>query len=294
MSDYFRSLVARLGENFAPDVLGAQLARLATNAAAAALTFAAYYVAWRLLDAVLRPALRKTRMDQTSREFARTVVRFLVLAAGALAALSELGIGTTSLLASLGVAGITLGLAARETLSNVISGFFIYWDRPFVIGDLVEVEGRYGTVDRISMRSTRVITPDGKLLAIPNTDIVNSIVASYTNYPHLRLDVEVTVGTGEDLGRVRAILLGLVREDPDFLEDPAPRVVVKELGDYAVTLELQAWLEDERRHVSRRFDLRERTFEALRSAGVDMPNETIRVLGPAAGDPGPAPAAGRA
>jgi len=285
MNEFLRGIVARLGQNFAPGVLGTQLARLLSNAIAAGLTFLAYYVAWRLLDALLRPTLRRTRLDTTSREFARTVTRFLVLVVGAVAALSELGIGTTSLLASLGVAGITIGLAARETLSNVISGFFIYWDRPFVIGDLVEVEGHYGTVDRITMRSTRIVTPDGKLLAIPNSDVINSTVASYTNFPHLRLDVDVTVGTGEDLERAREILLGLVREDPAFLKEPPPRVVVTALGDYNVTLQLQAWLEDERRHIPRRFELRERVFEALRSAGVDMPTETIRITGPPA--PGP-------
>jgi len=294
VSEFLRGIVTRLTQNFAPDVLGAQLGRFLTNAIAAALTFAAYWVAWWILDALLRPALRRTRMDVTSREFARTVLRYLVLAVGVVAALSELGIGTTSLLASLGVAGLTIGLAARETLSNVISGFFIYWDRPFVIGDLVEVEGHYGTVDRITMRSTRIVTPDGKLLAIPNTDMVSTVVASYTNFPHLRLDVEVMVGTGEDLGRARSVLLGLVREDPDFLKDPAPRVVVTRLGDYGVSLQLQAWLEDERQHIARRYGLRERMFEALRGAGVDMPNETIRVLRPDAAPAGAADSGGSA
>ncbi|MDP2479285.1 MAG: mechanosensitive ion channel family protein [Candidatus Palauibacterales bacterium] len=279
MNEFLRGILARLGENFAPGVLGEQLARLVSGAVAAGLTFLAYYVAWRLLDALLRPGLRRTRLDKTSREFAHTVVRFLVLTVGAVAALSELGIGTTSLLASLGVAGITLGLAARETLSNLISGFFIYWDRPFVIGDLVEVKGFYGTVDRITMRSTRIVTPDGKLLAIPNSDVVNTTVASYTNFPHLRLDVDVSVGTGEDFSRVRSILLEIVKDDPDFLTEPAPRVVVTTLGDFNVGIQLQAWLDDERGHVPRRFDLRERVFEALRDAGVDMPTETIRVTG---------------
>lgn len=289
MGEFLKGIVSRLAQSFAPSVLGAHLARLFANVVAAGLTFAAYYVAWRVLEALLRPVLRRTRMDVTSREFVHTVVRFLILAVGAVAALSEIGIGTTSLLASLGVAGITLGLAARETLSDVISGLFIYWDRPFVIGDLVEVNGHYGSVDRITMRSTRIVTPDGKLLAIPNSDMVSSTVASYTNFPHLRLDVDVSIGTGEDLGKARSILLGLVREDPEILQAPAPRVVVTGLGDYNVGLQLQAWLDDERDHLAKRFELRERIFEVLRGAGVDMPTETIRVTGP-----GASPSLGRA
>ncbi len=104
----------------------------------------------------------------------------------------------------------------------MISGVFIFWDRPFVIGDLVEVDGHYGKVEDITMRSTRVVTPDGKMLAIPNSTIVNTTVASYTNFPHLRLDVGVTIGVNEDIGRVRPILLSAAGSDNDFLAEPAP------------------------------------------------------------------------
>jgi small conductance mechanosensitive channel len=83
-------------------------------------------------------------------------------------------------LASLGIAGLTLGFAAKDTLSNVISGLFIFWDRPFVVGDLIEMDGKYGRVEDITLRSTRVVTPDGKMLAIPNSAIVNSSVWSRT------------------------------------------------------------------------------------------------------------------
>lgn len=159
----------------------------------------------------------------------------------------------------------------------MISGLFILWDRPFVIGDLIEIDGAYGRVDRITMRSTRVVALDGKMLAIPNTTVVNTTVASYTNFPHLRLDIDVTVGVEEDLGRVRRILLGICREE-SYLETPPPAVVVTALGDYFVKLQLQVWIDDETRHVPMRFALRERAFEALRAAGVHMPYETIELV----------------
>jgi len=146
-----------------------------------------------------------------------------------------------------------------------------------VIGDLVEIDGQYGKVLEITMRSTRVVTIDGKLLAIPNTQIVNSVVASYTNFPNLRIDVKVTVGPGEDLSRVRRIMIDLLNDDVRFMADPPAQVVVCALNDYNVEMELRVWITNERDHIPIRFELREKVFEALRAANVDMPYETFEV-----------------
>ena len=130
----------------------------------------------------------------------------------------------------------------------------------------------YGEVSEITMRSTRVVTPDGKMLAIPNATIVNSTVVSYTNFPHLRIDLEVTIGVTEDIDKVRRILCGLVADDARYLAEPAPSVVLSALGDYNNTLRLSAWLDNEKDHLASRFALRERAYGALTSAGVMSPS----------------------
>ncbi|MBU4319179.1 MAG: mechanosensitive ion channel family protein [Proteobacteria bacterium] len=196
---------------------------------------------------------------------------------GAITALDSAGIKTSALLTSLGIVGLTIGFAARDALSNLISGILIFIDRPFVLGDLVEIDNTYGKVDRITLRSTRVVTSDGRMLAVPNTEIINKTVVSYTNFPNLRLDVGVTVGVRENLEQVRHLLLSLVKDDPAYMTDPAPRVVVTAINDYNVALELQAWLEDERRHVEKRFELREKVFNLLTRAGVELPFETFQL-----------------
>jgi small conductance mechanosensitive channel len=249
---------------------------LLPNIFMAGLTMFAFYLGWRLLSRLLL-LLQRTHLDETARSFVQQVAKYGVFAMGAASALAQLGVNTASLLTSLGVAGLTLGFAARDTLSNVISGLFIFWDRPFVVGDLVEIGDRYGRVSEITMRSTRVVTPDGKMLAIPNAQIVNSIVASFTNFPHLRVDIQVSVGVGEDLGRVRRLLLDIVEGREGFMSDPKPAVMVTNLGDYSIDLELQAWIDDERTHVENRFRLREELFLALRNAGVEMPFETLQL-----------------
>lgn len=277
MTEFLIGIVDRLRTQFDPHALGDTLAGGVANVLVALMIFGVFYVLWVLVNRVLGGTLRRTRTDETTASFVLLTVKFVLLTIGAVQALSAVGINTAALLTSLGVAGLTLGFAARDALSNLISGVLIFWDRPFVIGDLVEVQDSYGRVDRITLRSTRVVTVDGRMLAVPNSTIINTTVASYTNFPHLRLDIPVGVGMGEDLDRVRDLLLGVVRDDDAYLVEPAPRVVVKALNDYNVEVELQAWLADETRHVPQRFALREGVFRALTTAGVDMPYETLTV-----------------
>ena len=277
MDRFVNGILDRLATIFDPEALGATAADVLANLVIALATFAAYYLIWMALDRIIKRVSGRMEADATNREFIRMVLKFAVLTLGTVSALAAIGVNTASVLASLGVAGLTVGFAAKDALSNMISGLLIYWDRPFVIGDLLEVGTHYGRVDRITLRSTRVITPDGRMLAVPNTEIINRTVASYTNFPHIRIDVPVTVAVDEDIGRVRALLLELVSGSDEYMDDPRPEVVVTQLNDYNVELELRAWAHDERRHQQLRPALREAVFETLTRAGVDMPFETFRI-----------------
>lgn len=268
----------RLVDVFSPHRIGTVLANdILPNLVAATAAFAALYIIYRVLDRALRLGLERTQLDLTARTFIRTVARYAMLAIAVVTALSQIGVDVSSMLASLGVAGLTIGFAAKDVLANVISGLFIFWDRPFVVGDLVEVGGQYGRVEEITMRSTRVVTVDGKMLAVPNSEIVSKTVTSYTNFPTLRLDIDFTIAVTEDLMRAREISLGIVgKDDPRFKPDSAT-VVVTKLNDYNIAMQFRVWLLDEREHIKVRFELREKLFEALRSGHIAMPYETFEV-----------------
>jgi small conductance mechanosensitive channel len=271
------NLIARLQEFFDPERLGVLFAEIFINVIIIAIVLVIFYLIWQILKRMAMPRLKRN-MDKTNAAFAETVLKFFVFSIGILAALSATGFQTSAVLASLGVVGLTIGFALRDTLSNIISGLLIFIDRPFTIGDLVEIDGKYGRVDRISLRTTRVVTPDGKMLAVPNAEVMNKTVTSYTNFPNIRLDIAVSVGVREDLDRVRSILLSLVRDNQDYLSEPAPSVVVTALNDYNVALELRVWLENERLHIQKRFELREQVFNTLTSHSIDMPYETVRSI----------------
>ena len=268
----------RLEELFSPGRIGQYLADdVVPDAIAAVAAFLALYVLFKLIDRIVAAGLQRGDIDATARAFVRTILKYTMITIALVTALAQVGVDVSSLLTSLGVAGLTLGFAAKDVLANVISGLFIFWDRPFVVGDLVEVDGQYGRVEEITMRSTRIVTVDGKMLAVPNSEIVSSTVTSYTNFPELRLDLDFTIGVGEDLGKAREVALSIVGEDDARFRPGSAQVVVTALNDYNVAMQLRVWLLEERTHLAVRFELREKLFEALRDADVDMPYETLEL-----------------
>ena len=270
-------ILQRLSQRFGPDAIAAYLSSKLPGVLSAIIVMLVFILLWLAATRLAKLLLTRLEMDRTLVSFIETALRYIILTVGIISALSEIGIDTKALLTSLGVAGLTLGFAAKDTLSNLISGIFIFWDRPFVLGDLVEFGGYYGRVDQNTMRSTRLVTVDGKMVAIPNANIVNSPVVSYTNFPHLRIDIEVTVGVEEDLGRLRKIFEQAIADDERFLDTPKAHMVVKTLNDYNVEVQFRVWLENEKDHIPARFELREELFELFRSNGVDMPYETLVV-----------------
>lgn len=277
MSDMFKAIADEFANVFDPKSIASAVAAALPKIALAILTLLFFWVLWRLIDRALRRLGEREVLDSTAIAFINATTKYAIIAMAVVSALGRVGVDTSSVLASLGIAGLTLGFAARDSLSNIISGIFIFWDRPFVIGDLVEINGQYGRVETITMRSTRVVTVDGKMLAVPNALVAAGTVVSYTNFPQLRIDIPVTVGVNEDIGRVRDLLVEAASGHLSVVADKAPAVVVKNLNDYNIEVELRVWIGDEREHLTSRVQLRELILETLRAAKVEMPFETLVV-----------------
>ncbi len=281
MGEILTIILDRLHKGFSLTSLYDKFAAGLINLVVAIAVFFAFLLLWLLVRWIVAAGFRRANGDATTTAFVQTALKFVLLTIGAITALDSIGIKTSAVLTSLGIAGLTIGFAAKDALSNLISGILIFMDRPFVIGDLVEIDGKYGRVERITLRSTRIVTIDGKMLAVPNTEIINRTVASYTNYPHLRLDVGINIAVDENIDHARSVLLALVLDKPAFMSDPAPCVIVKALNDYNIALEIQVWIFEERNHIELRHNLRELMFKAFIQAGIEMPFETLQVISPA-------------
>ena len=148
MNELLESIVMRLQAVFDPQVLGERIVDFTINLIVALVTFAAFYLAWLLVSVLLNLFERRSSWDKTSQAFLRTILKYSILLAGLFNALSTMGVDTAGLLASLGIVGITIGFAARDSFSNLISGILIFLDRPFVIGDLVDGVNHYPGQDK--------------------------------------------------------------------------------------------------------------------------------------------------
>lgn len=272
-----RSFFIKLFSNFSYTEISNKLILILPKIVVAAVLAIIFFILWKILKKFLSIFFKKAPIDKTVQNFVFIIIKNVIIIIGIVTALSQLGVNTGSILASLGVAGLTIGFAAKDALSNIISGVFIFWDRPFVIGDLIEINGQYGQVEEITMRSTRVSTVDGKMLAIPNTQIVNSMVASYTNFPHLRLDINFTVAVSESLDKIRNLVFGIVKDDEAYLSIPKPEIVLNSINDYNIELIFRVWIKNEKDHIILRFRLREQILQQLIHAKVNMPYETLDI-----------------
>lgn len=186
--------------------------------------------------------MQKFEVEEILRSFLRNVAYGILLVVVFIAALDFIGVPTTSLLAVVGAAGLAIGLALKDSLSNTASGVMLIVLRPFHIGDQVQVAGQEGVVQSVHIFQTRLLTPDNREIILPNSQITSAPIVNYTGRGVRRIDVPVPVAYDEDLGALRAELQALVDSNPRLQKSPAPEVQVSAFGEKTVTVQVQAWV----------------------------------------------------
>jgi len=181
------------------------------------------------------------RFDQTLTPILAQIVRYIILGFTFVLVLAEFGVQTTSIIAVLGAAGLAIGLALQGTLQNVSAGMMLLFLRPFQVGDYVETGGGSGIVDEIGLFVTRMSTPQGIFVSMPNSQIWSNSITNYSMLPRRRLDLPIGISYDYDINRAITVFLELAESDKRILRDPEPVVVVKSFGDSSVDLELRAW-----------------------------------------------------
>jgi small-conductance mechanosensitive channel len=155
--------------------------------------------------------------------------------------LSELGFSLAPLLGAAGILGIALGFASQTSVSNVISGFFLMAEQPFVVDDVIQIGPTTGRVLSIDMISVKLRTFDNRFVRIPNETIVKSEVTTITRFPIRRVDVELGVAYKEDVARVREVLLDVARLNPRCLMEPEPVIVFRGYGESSLDFLFGVW-----------------------------------------------------
>ena len=160
-----------------------------------------------------------------------------------LTVLSQLNVKVAAILGAAGVLGVAIGFASQTSLSNVISGLFLIGERPFQIGDLIEINGTTGTIDAINLLSCTLRTPDNKMVRIPNENLIKNQVTNITRHPIRRVDLEIGVSYSEDLDHVLRVLNEIAEAHPLALLEPAPLVIFKGFGQSSQDFLFGVWAE---------------------------------------------------
>lgn len=246
---------------------------LAINLTIALLILIATVFVSRWASKVTRRALSRVRGfqdDQTVLTFAAQVVRVIVYVIGLIAVLQRLGVQTTSIIAVLGAASLAVGLALQGTLSNVAAGVVLLILRPYKVGDVIDIGGASGTVQRLDLFTTQLSNASNHKIVVPNGKVLGDVILNLSGQTTRRIEIDFTVGYGEDLAQTREVLETMAGAHEKVLKDPAPWTGVTGLLDSAVQVTLQAWVKSGDWWQTQA-DLMQAGKEALDAAGIEIP-----------------------
>lgn len=183
----------------------------------------------------------RSHLDDTVANFLGRLIYGVLLVIVALAALSKIGVQTTSVVAILGGGAVAIGLSLKDQLSNFAAGIMIITFRPFVRGDYVQISSYTGTVTEITLVNTHLTTINNHDIIIPNSDVSTSAVLNYTALPNRRVDITIRIGYDADIKTAKNIMLKLANDNAMAFTDPEPIVRVTNLGENSVDLTLNVW-----------------------------------------------------
>lgn len=196
----------------------------------------------KLLHRLVTKAMKRAKTDPLIVTFAGNIFYVLLMFAVVLAAIGQLGIQTTSLIAVLGAAGLAIGLALQGSLANFAAGVMVVLFRPYRVGDYIEGGGVSGTVEEVQIFTTELSTPDNRKIIVPNGQMLSDAITNYSAHATRRVDLVVGVGYGDDIDTVRRVLEGVVADDARVLADPAPNIRIGSLGDSSVNWIVRPWV----------------------------------------------------
>ena len=184
------------------------------------------------------------------------------------------------LVSVLGLSSVAIGFAFRDILQNFLAGILILVNEPFRVGDQIVLKDFEGTVEEIQTRATYLRTYDGRRIVIPNSELFVNAVTVNTAHQRRRIEYDVGIGYGDDVARAKDVLRGVLAGAPEVLAEPAPEVLVWDLGESAVVLRLRWWIQPPQRFevVASRDAVLESAKRALTEAGIDLPFPTRQIL----------------
>lgn len=198
----------------------------------------------RLMMKILSNALKRSHLEKAAHGLIKTLVKTVLWVLLALSIASELGVDVTGVVALASVASLAVSLALQNSLANVVGGFTLLYTHPFGAGDFVEIAGQSGTIRDVGIAYTRLITPDNKIVSIPNSAVVAEQIINYSAMGTRRAEINVNASYAAPVEQVEAVLREAAQV-PGVLSEPAPFVSVTGYGDSAIAYTVRVWASGE-------------------------------------------------
>lgn len=219
---------------------------------------------------LLRKILNRKNVDITLVEFSSSALKFALYLFVIIAAVSRLGIETTSLIAALGAAGLAIGLALQGSLSNVAAGIMLIIFRQIRVGQFIESGDVKGTVEKVGIFNTTLITIENKVIFIPNSKLINDNIINYSEKENRMIDLVVGISYKDDIDKAKSALQSIIDDDSDILKQPAALIAVGELADNSVKIYVRPWVVN-KKAVEVRFRLIEQIKKKFDEENISIP-----------------------
>jgi len=197
----------------------------------------------KILSKSLGKVLNKKSVDQTLVKFIVSLVKIALITFVIISAASQVGIQTASFVAVIGAAGLAIGFALQGSLSNLAAGVMLIIFKPIKVGDFIEGGGATGSVDSVGIFITTLHTPDNKVVFIPNSTLTGGNITNYSANDKRRVDMVFGIGYSDDIDKAKNVIQSVLNNDARVLKDPAPQIVVSELGDSSVNFNVRPWVD---------------------------------------------------
>lgn len=194
-----------------------------------------------LLARILHRRIPVRLLNPQNQLVVRRTVKYIIIGVSSVWALREVGVNMGILLGTAGILTVAIGFAAQTSASNLISGAFLMAEQPFVIGDIIEVEGTKGKVISIDLLSVRLCTFDNLMVRIPNAKMLESNVTNFTHFPIRRYDMKIAVAYKENLEDIISVLKEAAERSTICLEEPEPMVLILGYGESSINLQFSVW-----------------------------------------------------
>jgi small-conductance mechanosensitive channel len=219
-----------------------------------------------------------SKMDDVIFDLVNRFASVIIFVTAAILALDVLGVNIMPFVAGAGVVGIAIGFAAKDTLSNVIAGVLLIMDRPFEVGDRIEVwsapanSATWGDVVHIGLRATKIRTTDNIVIVIPNNEIMMRDIINYTTMSKdIRVRIPIGIAYDADVSKAKEIIKQVSLELDWVNREPEPKVVVKSFGDSAVNLEARVWISRPRKRIDTISHITDRVKAVFHQEGIEIP-----------------------